>query len=83
MKILKGGVSGLVPVHLSVDRDSVEAEINKRTRMLLFFKRLIHASEQCIHHIIFLIRLNRWKWNLNKITEFIPDIVGKCGSAYA
>ena len=52
---------------------SIEGEIDKRK--LLFFRRLIHASEQCIHHRVFIIRLTRWKWNPNKITGFIPDIV--------
>ena len=52
---------------------SIETEIDKHK--LLFFRRLIHSSEQCIDHRVFIIRLTRWKWNPNKITGFIPDIV--------
>ena len=68
---LLGGTSGSAARGF-VGLWSIEGEIEKRK--LLFFRRLIHASEQCIHHGAFIIRLTRWKWNPNKITGFIPDI---------
>ena len=67
-----GGTSGSVAREL-VGLWSVEAEINKRK--LLFLRRMIHASELCIHRRAFVIRLTRWKCNANKMTGFIPDIV--------
>ncbi len=53
---------------------SIGAEIDKRK--LLFLRRLICASEHCIHRRVFLIRLIRWKWNPDEITGFIPDLIG-------
>ena len=69
---LLGGTSGSAARGF-VGLWSIEAEVDKRK--LLFLRRLIHASEQCIHHRVFIIRLTRWKWNPNKITGFLPDIV--------
>ena len=67
-----GGTSGSAARRF-VGLWSFEGEIDKRK--LLSFRRLIHAREQCIHHRVFIIRLTGWKWNANKITGFIPDIV--------
>jgi hypothetical protein len=53
---------------------TVGAEIDKRK--LLFLRRLICASEDCVYRRVFMIRLNRWRWNPNKITGFVPDLVG-------
>ncbi|CAB4017039.1 Hypothetical predicted protein [Paramuricea clavata] len=52
---------------------TVGAEIDKRK--LLFLRRLICASENCVHRRVFMIRLNRWRWNPNKITGFVPELV--------
>jgi len=69
---LLGGTSGSAARGF-VGLWTIEAEINKRK--LLFLRRLIHAGELCIHRRVFMIRLTRWKWNPNKITGFIPDVV--------
>ena len=45
-------------------------------RKLLFLRRLICASEHCIHRRVFMIRLISCKWNPEEITGFIPDLIG-------
>ncbi len=70
---LLGGTSGSAARGL-LGLWSIGAEIDKRK--LLFLRRLICASEYCLHRRVFMIRLIRWKWNPDEITGFIPDLIG-------
>ena len=70
---LLGGTSGSAARGL-LGLWSIGAEIDKRK--LLFLRRLICASEYCLHRRVFMIRLIRWKWNPDEITAFIPDLIG-------
>ena len=49
---LLGGMSGSAARGF-VGLWSIDGEMDKRK--LLFFRRLLHASEQCIHHRVFII----------------------------
>ena len=69
---LLGDVSGSFAGRLLGLR-SVEAVIDKRK--LVFLRQLLSASEHCIYQNIFVLRLIRWKWNPDKITGLIHDII--------